>query len=329
MRKLTRLPYAVSLLLVLLFTPSFAADFKRGGIYQIVIDRFFDGNAANNNPPQSAGLFDATKTNWRTYWGGDLQGIQQTMSYPAGMGVTAIWISPPVDNLNTNIPDGSGNPTASSAWILVVPSSALFKASSFLIDSSQQHPRKIDPEILKKLAGRYELEVGIMPISTLDVSLENGELWIKPSGIRKHRLLHKSNTMFLDELDGTPFSFNQDDEGRIVSLKFVYEGEDYTASRITLPAPTFKGNTTFRLKGYADASIVALAGSFNDWNQSQYIFGREGSDWVCRIDLKPGKYSYKLIVDGDWMLDPSNPNTEEDDVGNKNSIITLAGEKRL
>ncbi len=35
------------------------------------------------------------------------------MSYLAGMGVTAIWISPPVDNLNTNIPDGSGNPTAS------------------------------------------------------------------------------------------------------------------------------------------------------------------------------------------------------------------------
>ena len=70
-------------------------------------------NTANNNPSQSAGLYDATKTNWRAYWGGDLQGIQQKMSYLAGMGVTAIWISPPVDNLNTNIPDGGGNPTAS------------------------------------------------------------------------------------------------------------------------------------------------------------------------------------------------------------------------
>jgi glycosidase len=81
--------------------------------YQIITDRFFDGNTANNNPSQSAGLYDATKTNWRLYWGGDLQGIQQKMSYLAGMGVTAIWISPPVDNLNTNIPDGGGNPTAS------------------------------------------------------------------------------------------------------------------------------------------------------------------------------------------------------------------------
>lgn len=90
-----------------------AADFKREVIYQIITDRFFDGNAANNNPAQSAGLYDSTKTNWRAYWGGDLQGIQAKMSYLAGMGVTAIWISPPVDNLNANIPDGGGNPTAS------------------------------------------------------------------------------------------------------------------------------------------------------------------------------------------------------------------------
>src|SRR5947209_18440330 len=90
-----------------------AADFKREVIYQIITDRFFDGSTANNNPPQSAGLYDSTRTNWRLYWGGDLAGIQQKMSYLAGLGVTAIWISPPVDHLNTNIPAGQGNPTAS------------------------------------------------------------------------------------------------------------------------------------------------------------------------------------------------------------------------
>jgi len=90
-----------------------AADFKREVIYQIMTDRFFDGSTANNNPSQSSGLYDSTKTNWRLYWGGDLAGIQQKMSYLAGLGVTAIWISPPVDNLNTNIPDGQGNATAS------------------------------------------------------------------------------------------------------------------------------------------------------------------------------------------------------------------------
>jgi glycosidase len=100
--------------LVLLFTTALccAQDFKKQVIYQIITDRFFDGDTSNNNPPQSAGLFDPTKTNWRLYWGGDLAGIQQKMSYIKGLGATAIWISPPVDNLNLNIPDAQGNPTA-------------------------------------------------------------------------------------------------------------------------------------------------------------------------------------------------------------------------
>lgn len=89
-----------------------AADFKREVIYQIITDRFFDGSSANNNPAQSAGLYDATRTNWHDYWGGDLSGIQQKIAYLTGMGVTAIWISPPIDNLNLNIPDGGGNSTA-------------------------------------------------------------------------------------------------------------------------------------------------------------------------------------------------------------------------
>ena len=116
MRKFSGQLVSVAILFSIILAPltaSRAADFKREVIYQIITDRFFDGSSTNNNPAQSSGLYDSTKTNWRAYWGGDLAGIQQKMSYLAGMGVTAIWISPPVDNLNTNIPDGSGNPTAS------------------------------------------------------------------------------------------------------------------------------------------------------------------------------------------------------------------------
>src|SRR5689334_10859943 len=99
-------------LLALWLLPAAAQDFKKQVIYQIITDRFYDGDSANNNPSQSSGLYDSTKTNWQLYWGGDLAGIQQKISYLSSMGVTAIWISPPVDNLNLNIPDGGGNPTA-------------------------------------------------------------------------------------------------------------------------------------------------------------------------------------------------------------------------
>ncbi|MGO9088461.1 MAG: alpha-amylase family glycosyl hydrolase [Candidatus Sulfotelmatobacter sp.] len=77
-----------------------AQDFKKQVIYQIVTDRFLDGDPTNDDPPQSPGMNDSTKTNWQMYWGGDLAGIQQNMAYLAGLGVTAIWISPPVDNIN-------------------------------------------------------------------------------------------------------------------------------------------------------------------------------------------------------------------------------------
>jgi glycosidase len=89
-----------------------AQDFKKQVIYQLITDRFFAGTPSDNNPPQSPNLYDGTETNWQLYWGGNFAGIQAKMSYLKGMGVTAIWISPPVDNINVSIPDSNGNPTA-------------------------------------------------------------------------------------------------------------------------------------------------------------------------------------------------------------------------
>jgi hypothetical protein len=178
-------------------------------------------------------------------------------------------------------------------------------------------------EALKGYAGRYELEVGLIPVSTLDVTAEGGGLWLKPSNVKRRRLARKGRDSFTDEVAGTPVRFGRDDEGRVVSLTFIYEGEPYTARRVELPAPSLKGNTTFRLKGYADASLVVLSGTFNNWNQSQLLFAREGDAWVCRVDLDPGVYQYKFIVDGDWLLDPSNPDTAEDEAGNVNNVIEV------
>ena len=221
----------------------------------------------------------------------------------------------------------------SSSWRFIHPSSLIphpfIHPSSFILHPFailhplQQPARRINPEALKKYVGRYALDAGIIPISTLDVSLENNELWVKPSVVKKRRLVHKSKTVFVDEIEGTPLTFNKDEDGKIASVTFMYEGASYTAPRVLLPPPSLKGNTTFHLKGYKDASIVALAGSFNNWDQSQYVFGREGDEWVCRIDLEPGKHAYKFIVDGNWLLDPDNPNSEDDDYGVKNSVIIV------
>jgi len=111
-RHLHRAVLRLFAILGLLAAAANAQDYKKQVIYQIITDRFFNGDTTNDNPSQSSGLFDSTKTNWQLYWGGDLAGIKQKMSYLSGMGVTAIWISPPVDNINVSIPDGNNNPTA-------------------------------------------------------------------------------------------------------------------------------------------------------------------------------------------------------------------------
>ena len=87
-----------------------AQDFRKQVIYQIITDRFYDGDPSNNNPPQSPGMYDATKTNWQAYWGGDFAGIQQKLPYMKEMGVTALWISPSTDNINVPMMGPDGKP---------------------------------------------------------------------------------------------------------------------------------------------------------------------------------------------------------------------------
>ncbi|HYP01698.1 MAG TPA: hypothetical protein VER76_16015 [Pyrinomonadaceae bacterium] len=211
---------------------------------------------------------------------------------------------------------------------LAQPSGAVRQTQSAAASTAQtgakaKNAAKVDASVLKSYEGRYELGAGIIPISTLDVTLEGNDLWVKPTLLKKRKLVARTRRTFLDEIEGTRYTFNRDEEGRITSLTFQFEGSEYTAQRVLLPPPSVKGNTTFKLKGYADARVVVLAGSFNNWNESQLLFAREGDEWVCRVDLTPNRYAYKFIVDGNWLLDPMNPDTEEDEYGNLNSVLII------
>ncbi len=68
-------------------------------IYLIMPDRFSDGDASNNSPPESPP--DANdRRNPRAYHGGDLRGIINHLDYIRDLGVTAIWLTPWYDNWN-------------------------------------------------------------------------------------------------------------------------------------------------------------------------------------------------------------------------------------
>ena len=67
-------------------------------MYLIMTDRFSDGDPSNNDPPQSKGMYDRSRT--RYYHGGDFEGIIAHLPYLKDLGVTAIWLTPWYDNVN-------------------------------------------------------------------------------------------------------------------------------------------------------------------------------------------------------------------------------------
>lgn len=80
------------------------ADFSTDVIYQIVTDRFMDGDSGNN---PTGDIFD--KSDLKKYHGGDWAGIEQKIQdgYLTDMGITAIWISSPVENIMTIDPSNN------------------------------------------------------------------------------------------------------------------------------------------------------------------------------------------------------------------------------
>ena len=176
---------------------------------------------------------------------------------------------------------------------------------------------------LQDYVGRYEVDPEKVENFILDVFVEKDELWVKPSHQPKRQLIAKGGDSFVLAGMELVHKFNRDAKGTVQSLTIEGNAQSATAKKLVLPAPSLKGNTTFHLKGHKDARIVAVAGSFNTWNQSQVLCGREGEDWICRIDLTTGKYTYKFIIDGDWILDPDNPATEDDERGFTNSVVVV------
>ncbi len=82
-------------------------------VYQIITDRFSNGDTTNDKPAGfDPTLFDGTGVDLKLYQGGDWQGIINKITYLKNMGITAVWISAPYENRDTEILDyHPGGPT--------------------------------------------------------------------------------------------------------------------------------------------------------------------------------------------------------------------------
>jgi len=61
----------------------------------------------------------------------------------------------------------------------------------------------------------------------------------------------------------------------------------------------------FRYNDGGAARTVGIAGEFSNWSLLP-MTGNASGVWTLTLHLKPGFYGYKLVVDGEWVLDPAN-----------------------
>ena len=71
-----------------------------------------------------------------------------------------------------------------------------------------------------------------------------------------------------------------------------------------------------------DAKEVFVIGDFTEWKK-RIPLRRSKGVWRRKLGLKPGRYEYKFIVDGQWRLDPQNNKHVYNDVGTLNSVKEL------
>ena len=82
--------------------------------------------------------------------------------------------------------------------------------------------------------------------------------------------------------------------------------------------------TIFKINA-PQAKKVDLGGDFNNWNykNTSLMKDHETDIWKKEIFIKPGRYEYKFIIDGNWLIDPNNIKKTWNTFGSENSVIEI------
>lgn len=85
------------------------------------------------------------------------------------------------------------------------------------------------------------------------------------------------------------------------------------------------GNEVIFAARFEHATEVAIAGDFNDWSAeaSPMHPGKRNGEWETALALNPGRYRYRLVVDGKWITDPNNQYVETNQFGELNNIVEV------
>lgn len=69
---------------------------------------------------------------------------------------------------------------------------------------------------------------------------------------------------------------------------------------------------------------VTLAGDFNNWDSNSFPLKKDKKGvWKKEVNLKPGRYEYKFLVDGQWQNDPHCTSCIPNAFGSQNCVVVV------
>jgi 1,4-alpha-glucan branching enzyme len=71
-----------------------------------------------------------------------------------------------------------------------------------------------------------------------------------------------------------------------------------------------------------ESKEVQIAGTFNDWKPVNLTKSGEGK-WAIALDLKPGRYEYRYLVDGTWQNDQRPVECVPNNFGTWNCVLEI------
>lgn len=100
-----------------------------------------------------------------------------------------------------------------------------------------------------------------------------------------------------------------------------------TESPPTRPRPTSieaRQRVVLTFSGFVGMDL-RIAGDFNDWVPDRGVETRTEGELIYKVlVVPPGTYQYRLVIEGDWYEDPTNPERVANYTGGFNSVLQVA-----
>ncbi len=229
-------------------------DWRDEVIYQVLVDRFDDGDVNNN--------YNVDRRHMARYHGGDWQGLINRMDYLEALGVTTIWISPVVKNVEEDAGFASYHGYWTQDFMAVNPHFGNLTDLRRMVDAAHRRNIKVILDVVTNHVGQlffYDINGNGQPDDTLMGSgmtspLERITEWdpdYDSRGIQGWTSLGESgpapiiwvNMPWINRLPPRPAMFHNDNwfnrRGRVT----VWGREQETCDRMGLSGSAYQKNT--------------------------------------------------------------------------------------